>query len=57
MGLSVTINTEKAMNAKMIKEFYTAPVAEMILLPMPMNLLVSVSIDAGFEDWEEGEEL
>lgn len=45
------------MNAKMIKEFYTAPVAEMILLPMPMNLLVSVSIDAGFEDWEEGEEL
>lgn len=45
------------MNAKMIKEFYTAPVVEMILLPMPMNLLVSVSIDAGFEDWEEGEEL
>lgn len=45
------------MNRQFIRAPYTAPVAEAIDLPQPMNLLVSVSADAGFEDWEEGEEL
>lgn len=45
------------MNAPIIKQMYTAPVAELFLCHQPLNLLVSVSADAGFEDWEEGEEL
>lgn len=45
------------MNTRAIKSDYMSPVAEITLLPMSMHLLVSFSADAGFEDWEEGEEL
>lgn len=45
------------MNRQIIKAPYIAPMAEVITIPQALNLLVSVSVEAGFEDWEEGEEL
>lgn len=45
------------MNRKVAKTLYTAPVVEVLEFPQALNLLVSVSIEAGFDDWEEGEEL
>lgn len=39
------------------KQCYVAPLVEPIHLPSPLRLLVSISVEAGIEDWEEGEEL
>lgn len=65
--LTVMINTEASMwlteneisnmNRQEIKAPYTAPIIEMLQIPQSLNLLVSVSVEAGIEDWEEGEEL
>lgn len=40
-----------------MKRFYCMPLAELIQLAQPLNLLVSVSMEGGIDDWEEGEEL
>lgn len=40
-----------------IKRSYEAPVAGVFFCPKPLRLLVSLSAEAGIEDWEEGEEL
>ena len=45
------------MNKEVIKAPYIAPIAELVRVSQPLNLLVSVSIEAGIEDWEEGDEL
>lgn len=45
------------MNAIKIKRAYKAPKTQVLFLRSPLNLLVSVSAEAGFDDWEEGEEL
>lgn len=45
------------MNKQEIKLPYVAPVAELFAIPQTLNLLVSVSTEAGIEDWEEGDEL
>lgn len=39
------------------KVSYLAPKVELIRLQRPLHLLVSVSIEADFEDWELGDEL
>lgn len=36
---------------------YEAPMAEVFFCPKPLSLLVSVSIEVGVENWEEGDEL
>lgn len=36
---------------------YKAPMAEIIFFAHPLQLLVSVSVEAAVEDWEEGEDL
>lgn len=40
-----------------MKRVYIAPIAEIYVFSRPLNLLVSVSAEVGFEDWEEGDEL
>lgn len=45
------------MNKQVIKAPYTAPLAELIAIAQPLPLLVSVSVEAGFDEWEEGDEL
>lgn len=40
-----------------IKQAYTAPALEEISLSQPLNLLVSLSVEADLEDFEEGEYL
>lgn len=47
------------MNTKVIelKTCYSIPRAERIHLQQSLHLLLSVSLEAGFDDWEEGEEL
>lgn len=45
------------MNRQVVKTLYTAPLAELVAIPHPLQLLASVSVEGGFEDWEEGEEL
>lgn len=45
------------MNRQVIKAPYTAPLAELIAIAQPLHLLVSVSVEAGIDDWEEGDEL
>lgn len=39
------------------KQCYFAPSIERMHLAQPLNLLVSVSMEGGIEDWEEGDEL
>lgn len=45
------------MNLNEMKLCYKAPIVELIVCYQPLNLLVSMSGSAGFEDWEEGDEL
>lgn len=42
---------------KVMKQIYITPIAEIIPFAQSLNLLVSVSVEAGIEDWEEGDEL
>lgn len=39
------------------KRQYIAPSVELVRLKQPLNLLVSVSMESGFEEWEEGDEI
>lgn len=39
------------------KQPYITPSVDQLRLQRPMNFLVSLSVEAGFEEWEEGEEL
>lgn len=46
------------MKLNISKRLYAAPMLEPIVWPEPLNLLVTISSgSAGFEDFEEGEEL
>lgn len=42
---------------RVIKYSYSKPIVEKFPLQQALNLLVSVSMDASIEDWEEGDEL
>lgn len=41
----------------MDKSEYIRPVAESVCLPLVQNLLVSFSMESGFEDFQEGNDL
>lgn len=45
------------MNNTKNRRSYEAPILEVFEFPIPLHLLVSVSAEAGFDEWEEGEEL
>lgn len=45
------------MNIEELKRAYKAPHIEAFLCSTPLNLLVSVSMETGIEDWEEGDDL
>lgn len=45
------------MNAQIMKLPYSAPEIELMPLAQPLNLLVSVSMESGFDEWEEGDDL
>lgn len=40
-----------------VKKNYQAPVADVFFLTIPPCLLVSLSVEGGIDDWEEGGEL
>lgn len=39
------------------KQPYVAPSVDLLRLQRPLHLLVSVSAEAGFVEWEEGDDL
>lgn len=39
------------------KQLYVAPSVALLRLQHPLHLLVSVSAEAGFVEWEEGDDL
>lgn len=45
------------MNISKIRLSYVSPVVKIHHLPTPLNLLVSASVQADIEDWEEGGEI
>lgn len=55
MGQETSMTQE--INAMNNKVSYLAPKVELIRLQRPLHLLVSVSVEADFEDWELGDEL
>lgn len=56
MGQETSMPQEiNAMNKDKVS--YLAPKVELIRLQRPLHLLVSVSVEADFEDWELGDEL
>lgn len=57
MELIILCKNVERMNVVQATRPYEAPMAEVFFCPKPLSLLVSVSIEAGVEDWEEGEEL
>lgn len=48
---------KRLMNIKAKKLSYVAPVVELIHVSRSLNLLVSISVESGLQEWEEGAEL